>query len=237
MLFGDALTTLSSVFVDATTIYCTLEAVVVGGPPQDCRAWIVGPLIQSVPFVIRGWQCFVVFRLSGTRSQLINLLKYVSVLPVIWLSAAKHGSSFVHDTADERDYPLLNAWFVAVIFNTLLSFIWDTWMDWGLGWAWPGQTVAPLLRPKLLLGRPWLYYSSLVFNLVLRMTWSLRLSSHLQQRATGAAFGLFFQLLEISRRFVWNFIRVEWECISKNITPAPENDDKPRQPNRTASPK
>jgi hypothetical protein len=50
----------------------------------------------------------------GNRLQLVNLIKYASVIPVIALSALKHSSSFVLEVADPYDAMVLNAWTVAV---------------------------------------------------------------------------------------------------------------------------
>jgi hypothetical protein len=53
------------------------------------------------------------------------------------------------------------------------------------------------------------------FNLVLRMTWSIKLSSHLHSQSEGSALILWLEVAEVLRRWMWVFIRVEWE-VAKN---------------------
>lgn len=70
------------------------------------------------------------------------------------------------------------------------------------------------LRTILLYPVP-LYPLLLLINFVLRMTWSIKLSSHLHQRNDGTYTIFFVEVAEIVRRWLWVFIRVEWEVIKK----------------------
>ncbi|KAG2150900.1 EXS family-domain-containing protein [Suillus clintonianus] len=68
------------------------------------------------------------------------------------------------------------------------------------------------LRPVLLY--PLLVYPLVIFfNLVLRMTWSIKLSSHLYSQSEGSALMLWLEVAEILRRWMWVFVRVEWEVV------------------------
>jgi hypothetical protein len=71
------------------------------------------------------------------------------------------------------------------------------------------------LRPVLLFNDPFLYYIAIGFNLVLRLTWSLKLSSHLHTLADLEGGIFLIEILEIIRRWVWVFFRIEWELIRK----------------------
>jgi hypothetical protein len=228
VLLGDILTSLSNVIVDALAIFCSMYSIFSVAFSSDCRHRVLGPLLQSLPYIFRGWQCWIVYRLTGNRSQLINLLKYMSVIPVVVLSAIKHDSSYVLETADPHDHRVLNAWIGAVVVNTLLSVCWDVFMDWGLGW---NTGPSPFfLRPTLLFRHPIIYYASIVVNLFLRLCWSLRLSVHLHAHASASAFALFFEVLEMLRRFIWIFLRVEWECIKEQLVSNLAFVDKPPTP-------
>jgi hypothetical protein len=71
------------------------------------------------------------------------------------------------------------------------------------------------LRQRLLFGDPLIYYTAIIFNLILRFTWSLKLSSHLHI-VTDLESGVFvMEALEVLRRWVWVFLRVEWEVLRK----------------------
>ncbi|KAF8635246.1 hypothetical protein AX17_004019 [Amanita inopinata Kibby_2008] len=77
------------------------------------------------------------------------------------------------------------------------------------------------LRPILLY--PAVIYPLLVFvNFVLRMTWSIKLSSHLHLKTDGSYAIFFVEVAEIVRRWMWVFIRVEWEVIKKAHEESPK---------------
>lgn len=69
------------------------------------------------------------------------------------------------------------------------------------------------LRPHLLLPDPLVYHLFALIDLVLRFTWSLKLSSHLHT-ITSIESGVFMmEALELLRRWMWVFIRIEWEAV------------------------
>ncbi|KAN0112004.1 EXS family domain containing protein [Russula decolorans] len=72
------------------------------------------------------------------------------------------------------------------------------------------------LRTRLLYPLP-LYPLALFINLVLRLTWSIKLSSHLHADALGEGSLIIFwlEVAELVRRWIWVFIRVEWEIVKR----------------------
>ncbi|PBK91509.1 EXS-domain-containing protein [Armillaria gallica] len=78
----------------------------------------------------------------------------------------------------------------------------------------PSQPYPYGLRPTILYPLP--VYPLLIFlNLVLRLTWSIKLSSHLHSKSDGSITIFCLEIAEIIRRWMWVFIRVEWETIKK----------------------
>jgi hypothetical protein len=77
------------------------------------------------------------------------------------------------------------------------------------------NTPYPLgLRPTLLY--PLSVYPLVIFlNLILRMTWSIKLSSHLHSRSDGGELIFWLEVAELVRRWMWVFVRVEWEVVRK----------------------
>ncbi|GAA5880690.1 hypothetical protein JCM3774_002796 [Rhodotorula dairenensis] len=73
----------------------------------------------------------------------------------------------------------------------------------------------PFLRPILLLPDPSVYYLCIVLDLVLRLTWSLKLSSHLHSAQEVEAGVFLVELLEVVRRWIWVYLRIEWEAVRK----------------------
>jgi hypothetical protein len=78
----------------------------------------------------------------------------------------------------------------------------------------PGGTSYPYgLRRTLLYPLP--IYPLLIFlNLVLRLTWSAKLSAHLHT-GTGGPARFLLEAAEVLRRWMWVFLRVEWETVRR----------------------
>lgn len=73
----------------------------------------------------------------------------------------------------------------------------------------------PFLRPILLLPDPTIYYLAIAIDLILRFTWSLKLSSHLHSIHEMESGIFVMEALEVVRRWMWVFLRVEWEAVRK----------------------
>ena len=221
VVFADALTSMSKMLADMQVILCGAAALVYGSDIEVyCAKGVVGPTLASLPYVIRGYQCWLTFDRKGDQRQLVNLGKYVSSLPVIWISALKHDLAAPGGVEqDEHDRLLEVLWVYVVVINTVYSALWDIFMDWGLGRprAPQGQRQWLFLRPRLWYRAPLLYYGIIVINAGLRACWSLKLSSHLQTQVSGVGFVFIFEVLEVLRRWMWIYLRVEWECISKGV--------------------
>ena len=75
-------------------------------------------------------------------------------------------------------------------------------------------TKYPFGLRRQLLFRPCLvYYLAILLNFVLRFTWSLKLSSHLHGVAELESGVFLIEGAELLRRWMWVFLRVEWEAI------------------------
>ena len=104
---------------------------------------------------------------------------------------------------------------IFVFLNSCYSFWWDVVKDWDLTMFSSSQRNNPEhpwgLRQRIQFHNSNLYYAAIVGDLVLRFTWSLKLSPHLYHFSDIEG-GLFFmELLEIFRRWMWLFFRVEAE--------------------------
>jgi hypothetical protein len=70
------------------------------------------------------------------------------------------------------------------------------------------------LRPTLLFEDPLIYYLSIGINFMLRITWTFNLSPHLSLQSAPLAVFL-IQWLELTRRWLWVYFRVEREYIDQ----------------------
>lgn len=74
------------------------------------------------------------------------------------------------------------------------------------------------LRSTLLFPLPF-YPLAIFINLILRLTWSMKLSSHLHSHADGAFVIFWIEVAELLRRWMWVFFRIEWECVKSGREP------------------
>lgn len=73
----------------------------------------------------------------------------------------------------------------------------------------------PFLRPILLLPDPTIYYLAIAIDLILRFTWSIKLSSHLHSIHEIESGIILMEALEVIRRWMWVYLRMEWEAVRK----------------------
>ncbi|KAF1783656.1 Inositol monophosphatase, metal-binding site [Phytophthora cactorum] len=86
-------------------------------------------------------------------------------------------------------------------------------MDWGLGQPKLPRRVA-FLRHQLIYRPRKIYYLVIVVDFVLRIMWVAKWWDWMHR---GVHFKLVAQVAEVVRRIVWNFVRVEWQCIKLDI--------------------
>lgn len=133
----------------------------------------------------------------------LNILKYMSTFPPIWLTAA---------ASLGYSHPSMPQWItIAAVINSIYSFLWDTFMDWGLlSFTRDGRV---LRRSRYLL--PLLTYPlALVFNLVFRFSWTINRLPGFHQLHSSIIV-LIIEVGEVVRRAVWNLYRIEWEVLTQ----------------------
>jgi len=231
IVVADYSTSLAKSFGDAFVSGC----VIVSGPgiamtenaavmlETQCIHHGLAPLAMSLPFVCRMMQCFrrAVCEPDTRGEHLANALKYATAFPVLLLSVAKWHAIYGGNHSEEEARLLTGLWIAAVLLNSLYSFWWDIIKDWGLmqDHCWPftcnWKMRARRQYPNMV------YVILALINLVLRVTWSLKLldvrvlGAHLtMQEILGSEDTIFMlSLLEVYRRAQWTVFRVEWEYI------------------------
>ena len=99
-------------------------------------------------------------------------------------------------------------WLMLFLGSSLYSFVWDVYMDWGLG-----RPQYAFLGPRLMFPHRSYYYGVIAADLVLRSMWVLSLIPP----QSGAKFEIPQYLsavtmsLELFRRTIWGFFRLENE--------------------------
>jgi hypothetical protein len=149
---------------------------------------------------------------------LANALKYSTAFPVIILSALQRNLSLNHEDIGLTEKSLYRCWVVAVLVNSLYSFYWDVAKDWDLSlFSSAAERNNPHhpygLRSRLYFPAVNLYYVAIGVDLLLRCTWSLKLSPHLDHFADFESGIFLMEFLEVGRRWMWIFFRVETEWV------------------------
>jgi len=187
---------------------------------RQCERMPMPFIAWAIPYLIRARQCIVSSRNAPDSTarclHIVNLLKYMSALPMIAFAMIHANTKVKEGTAsDEETYEeeFEAMWAVAALVNSAFSFVWDLVMDWGL--MQPGNVG---LRPILLFRGIWgFYHMSIAFNLIGRSLWSLRWSPQASLFMGGFFLSSFQQSAEVARRCLWNILRVEWQCIQKGV--------------------
>ena len=233
ILLADVLTSYARVFADLFVCICmflTRDGSATDRPDRDCGGGVLVPLIMAVPSAIRLRQCLIEYvrvrsspfkESTGWGGQhLANAAKYSTAFPVITLGSILRNLTVQHR---EMSTGLYRAWVAACLLNSFYSFYWDVAKDWDLTlFSEARERDDPEhpfgLRRKLLIHRPAVYYVVIAMDLVLRCTWMLKLSPRLDHLNDFEGSIFLIQFLEVFRRWVWIFFRVETEWIRSTST-------------------
>lgn len=231
ILLADVLTSYAKVCGDLYVTICMFFQS--GGsstnrPDRSCGGTVMVPLLLALPSLIRFRQCIIEYlrvrrapfkESTGWGGQhLANALKYSTAFPVIITSTLQR--NLEGETAKATFY---KAWLVCVLVNSLYSFWWDVMKDWDMtlfsterGRPSPHRPFG--LRDRLIFRPINLYYFVIGLDLLLRCTWSMKLSPHLDKFSDFESGIFLIELLEVLRRWIWIFFRVETEWIRTSST-------------------
>ncbi|KAK4260907.1 hypothetical protein QN277_003968 [Acacia crassicarpa] len=158
--------------------------------------------VSFLPYYWRAMQCARRWFDEGKTSHLVNLGKYVSAM----LAAGAR-------VAYEKDSGVGYQCLLVIISSaaTLYQLYWDFVKDWGLLQI---KSNNPWLRNELILRRKFIYYFCMGLNLVLRLAW-LQTVLHLSfEKVDYGVTSLVLAALEVLRRGMWNFFRLENEHLN-----------------------
>jgi hypothetical protein len=227
VLLADALTSYAKVLGDLFVSLCMFFSSTyssTGPPNRNCGGAFWVPFVISVPYLIRFRQCLIEYlrvqkagQLSPAKGwggvHLANALKYSTAFPVIVLSAMQRTPQPSKFGMSEAT--LFRLWLGAVFVNSGYSFYWDVTRDWDLSLFSSRERNSPeypwgLRRHRWFHAKEF-YYAAIVIDAMLRCTWSFKLSPHLDH-FNDLEGGIFMmEALEVFRRWVWIFFRVETE--------------------------
>jgi hypothetical protein len=171
-------------------------------------AWYI-VFLPIFPFYIRCLQCLRRYFDGASRTQLYNCGRYLLGITVLLMNG------FLSAYPDLYKHPYLYAFFIVRFITTGFGVYWDIYNDWGLGGGrisyQPKENGTQLIAfPKSF------YYFALVTNTIARFVWFPILLYAVMggspPLSTLSKFGI--EIIEMVRRFQWNFIRVEMEHVN-----------------------
>ncbi|KAG0627990.1 hypothetical protein M758_2G242000 [Ceratodon purpureus] len=185
-----------------------------------------GYVVALLPYWWRFLQCLRRYKDEGDTHQLENAGKYMSAIIAVGLRQAY--TNYRH--LPSHEVPLRVLFIIASIIATIYTNYWDLCVDWGL---LNSQSKNRWLRDKLILRNKKIYFAAIAGNSFLRLAW---LATLLQVQASYGfnqnAFDVIMASLEILRRGIWNFFRIENEHLNnvgkyraEKAVPLPFNDD------------
>ncbi|XP_027361910.1 phosphate transporter PHO1 homolog 1 [Abrus precatorius] len=158
--------------------------------------------VSFLPYYWRAMQCARRWFDEGQTSHLVNLGKYVSAM----LAAGAK-------VAYEKDGSV--GWLCLLVIMssaaTVYQLYWDFVKDWGLLQM---NSKNPWLRNELMLRRKVIYYLSMGLNLILRLAWLQTVLHSSFENVDYRVTCLFLAALEVIRRGLWNFFRLENEHLN-----------------------
>ncbi|XP_046733958.1 xenotropic and polytropic retrovirus receptor 1 homolog isoform X2 [Diprion similis] len=108
--------------------------------------------------------------------------------------------------------PYFYLWVVASVVSSCFAYTWDVKLDWGLFEVRNGENK--FLREEMVYSSPYYYYFAIVEDFILRFGWAFSLSLTEMGYVHADLMVSIVAPLEVFRRFVWNFFRLENEHLN-----------------------
>uniref|UniRef100_A0A1B6GBR3 SPX domain-containing protein n=1 Tax=Cuerna arida TaxID=1464854 RepID=A0A1B6GBR3_9HEMI len=168
-------------------------------------------LVNCIPAWIRFAQCLR--RYYDSREafpHLVNAGKYSTTFFVAFFTLQRTLTKDEYET--EWDNPYLYWWLMASAVNSVYAYTWDIKMDWGLLDKRAGENT--FLREEIVYTSTSFYYFAIVEDLVLRFSWIISFALVQAELCSNDLVTSVTAILEVFRRFVWNFFRLENEHLN-----------------------
>ncbi|KAK9687082.1 SPX domain [Popillia japonica] len=176
------------------------------------RSFIIRPLVNCIPAWIRFAQCLRRYRdTKEAFPHLVNAGKYSSTFFVVIFATLKN--YYKGDYLEKpSENPFIYLWIGASIVSSCYAYTWDIKMDWGLFDKSAGENK--FLREEIVYSSTFFYYFAIVIDFILRFAWALSFYLTENRFITGDLMTSILAPLEVFRRFVWNFFRLENEHLN-----------------------
>ncbi|XP_053688010.1 xenotropic and polytropic retrovirus receptor 1 [Sabethes cyaneus] len=181
--------------------------------PNQCinnSLWI-RPIVAMLPAWFRMAQCLRRFRdTRDAHPHLANAVKYSTSFFVVAFSSLTQATTDQYEKS--TDNPWFYLWIISSILSSCYAYTWDIKMDWGLFDSKASDNK--FLRDEVVYGSTWFYYFAIVEDLILRFGWTLSMSLIEMGYIDREIIVSILSPLEVFRRFIWNYFRLENEHLN-----------------------
>ncbi|XP_046733957.1 xenotropic and polytropic retrovirus receptor 1-like isoform X1 [Diprion similis] len=213
---ADQLNSLHTVFLDLQYFVCFYTKNSSWTRVVDAEVCIIHehsmrPFVACLPAWFRFAQCLR--RYWDTKEvfpHLANASKYATSFFVVIFSYLHLAYANRYQTTTQNPYFYL--WVVASVVSSCFAYTWDVKLDWGLFEVRNGENK--FLREEMVYSSPYYYYFAIVEDFILRFGWAFSLSLTEMGYVHADLMVSIVAPLEVFRRFVWNFFRLENEHLN-----------------------
>ncbi|CAG4993477.1 unnamed protein product [Colias eurytheme] len=168
-------------------------------------------IVNIIPAWTRFWQCLRRYRDSKEAfPHLVNAGKYSTTFFVVLFSTMR--TMYKAEYENPYDNPFLYAWLGCQFISSCYTYTWDVKMDWGLFTAGL-QAENSLLREEIVYSVGF-YYFAIIEDFVLRFIWAPAFYLTENKILSSETVISVLAPLEVFRRFIWNYFRLENEHLN-----------------------
>ncbi|KAL6425601.1 hypothetical protein ACFW04_009620 [Cataglyphis niger] len=169
------------------------------------------PFVVCLPAWFRFAQCLRRYRdTKEAFPHLLNAVKYATSFFVVIFSYLHLTNKKYYALSTENPYFYL--WLTVSVVSSCFTYTWDVKLDWGLFDSNPGENK--FLREEIVYSSPYYYYFAMVEDFILRFGWAFSLSLTEMGYVHADLMVSIVAPLEVFRRFIWNFFRLENEHLN-----------------------
>lgn len=168
-------------------------------------------LVSCLPAWFRFAQCVRRWKddRRGPFPHLVNAGKYSTTFFVVIFASLNQWSSRNREYQSPLSNPFFICWIFSLCFSSVYTYIWDVKMDWGLL-----DTEHKGLREEIVYSTPTIYYVAIFQDFILRFAWTLSVSLTEVGLIQEELMQCILAPIEVFRRFIWNFFRLENEHLN-----------------------
>ncbi|CAF1006902.1 unnamed protein product [Didymodactylos carnosus] len=219
---GDQLTSLELIFFDIEFFICFYIYDANWGSTNKpsgafCSGWSQY-FLQTFFILLPSWfrfaQCLRRYRDTKHKfPHLANAGKYASGFFTAITNTIRRATN-LHYNNNKIVNPYLYLWFVTSFIGATYKFIWDLKMDWGFFDKNAGENK--YLREQIVYPSKIYYYAAIIEDFILRYIWVINVFIYFRTPSAEYAdiIGFAFGIVEVIRRFIWNFFRLENEHLN-----------------------